>query len=556
MRTGLLALAAAGVAVPAARAAEAGRGEVYAVVEVAFRGPVQTARDAPARDVALAVRFRHESGSPEYAVHGFWDGDGRGGLEGGVFKVRFCPTRPGRWDLAEVRSAAAELNGQRQGDFVTARPSKRPGFWEVDTESAGRRWYKRSDGSHPYVVGNTQYSFLSGHRDTGALPGHDIAADVANNARYFKKLRFALTGDRYPHPSEKPFLDDAGRPTDAGDFSHRPNPRWFHQRVDVAVRAAFDHDLIADLILCGPDTEDSRATLRAKANGGDPTPYLRYVAARYGSYPNVWVCLCNEYDIKTPRYTDEEVVKFGRVMRGFLPYPSPLSVHASPYPYGNRKQEGKTPRPAWSAKLDTRPPWNDHHILQRKVRSIAPAADVARLTWANPGGAPRERPTVNDELSYQGAGDKHTEADTLAAHLGAFLGGGYGSTGWKPGNKLGHYFWGGFDPTEHTSAEGLKFLRESIDGHVTFWKMAPDAGVFPNLDPAFRAMAWPGREYALGTDRAARVTAELPAGTWVVKRFDLIGRTEATLTEKAGGTFVLDAPDSRAVLFHFKKTGD
>jgi hypothetical protein len=552
MRVALM--AAAVLAVPVqTRAAEAGRGGVYSVVEVPFAGPNQTAKDSPARDVDLRVTFRHESGKPEYTAHGFWDGDGKGGVEGNVFKVRFCPTKPGRWDLAAVKSTAKELDGQRQGDYVTAVEGKHPGFWEVDADSPGGRWYRRSDGSHPYVFGNTQYSFLSGYRDTGPVPNHDIAKDVAANAGYFKKLRFALHGDRYVNPSEKPFLDDAGKPTDDGKYSHRPNPRWFHQRADVAVRAAYDADLVADLILCGPDTDDSRATLRAQANKGDPAPWLRYVAARYGAYPNVWVCLCNEYDIKT-KFPPERVAGWGVAMKGMLPYPTPLSVHASQHPDG--KADGPK-APAWSAKFDPLVTGFDHQILQRKIRTLAPSADVVRLTHDNPGGRPRAKPTVNDELSYQGDGDKHSEGDTLASHLGAFLGGGYASTGWKPGNKLGHYFWGGFDPKEHTAAPGLKFLREAIDKNVTFWKMAPDAAVFPGLDPAFRAMAWAGNEYVLGTDRAAKgIVAELPAGTWAVKQYDVAARKETTLADKASGKFTFDAPDSRAVLFHFKKAGN
>ena len=100
-----------------------------------------------------------------------------------------------------------------------------------------------------------------------------------------------------------------------------------------------------------------------------------------------------------------------------------------------------------------------------------------------------------------------------------FLGGGYGSTGYKPGNKQGHYFWGRFNPQEHTAADGLRFLRTAIDRHVAFWNMAPDASIFPNLDPSFRAMAWPGRQYVLGTDKAAQgVVAELPAGAWTIAR--------------------------------------
>jgi hypothetical protein len=321
------------------------------------------------------------------------------------------------------------------------------------------------------------------------------------------------------------------------------------------VRTAFEHDLIADLILAGPDTVDSRATLRARGNGGDPVPFMRYVAARYGSYPNVWLCLCNEYDIKVPKYTEEDVARFGQTIRAVLPYPTPLSVHASTHP-GSPGRGTNPQAPTWALRFDDLPPWNDHQIIQRKLTRIAPAADAIGQTWQRPGGRPRNKPTMNDELSYQGDGDRHTGHDTIEAHLGAFLGGGYGSTGFKPGNKLGHYFWGKLDPTEHTAAVSLGWLRERIDAGIAFWNMAPDGGIFPGLDADFRAMAWPGREYVLGTDKAAAgIVAELPAGTWVVKRYDAIARQEVTLSTNAAGRFTLEAPDSRAVLFHFKRNG-
>jgi arylsulfatase A-like enzyme len=466
------------------------------------------------------------------------------------FRIRFCPTRRGQWDIIAVRSNVGELEGQHVGDHVTAMPSGHHGFWIADEQSAGRRWYRRSDGSHQYVFGNTHYSFLSGMRDTGPS-GNDIAADLAANAEYFRKVRFSLCSDRYPHPTEKPFLDDAGRPTDDGDYSHRPNPRWFRERVDHAVQSACSHDLIADLILAGPDTEDSRATLRAGANGGDATPYLRYVAARYGSYPNVWLCLCNEYDIKEPSWQPDDMARFGESIRRFLPYPVPLSVHASQHPErGARKPED----PAWSRAFDALPAWNDHQILQRKLRSLGPSADVISRAWQFPGSPPRLRPTINDELSYQGEGDRHSEGDTIESHLGAFLGGGYASTGEKRGNKLGHYFWGAFDPGEHTAARSLGWLRSQIDEHITFWEMAPDSAIFPGLDPDFRAMAWPGHEYVLGTNRAAEVVAQLPAGAWTVRQFDVIAREMQILTKAASGRFTLRTPDSRAVLYHFRAT--
>ena len=514
----------------------------YSVVELRFDGPVQGQKDVPARDIDFWARFRHESGSPEYKIHGFWDGDGNGGTTGGVFKIRFCPTKPGCWDLVEVYSNKQELHGQKQGQYVTATASDHPGFWIADSDSPGRRWYMRSDGSHQYIFGNTHYTFLSGYQSGGKPSGNDIAADIAGNAKYFKKLRFSLYGGRYVNPEEKPFFDNDGHLSDSGDDSHRPNPRWFGNRADLAVQTAWEQDLIADLILCGPDTKESRSVLRAGNNGGDPTPYLKYIAARYGSYPNVWICLCNEFDIKEPKYSEEQIAQFGQIIRQYLPYPTPLSVHT-------------VPSTLWPAKFDELAPWNDHQIIQKKIRNLPDAADAIQHTWRNPDGkGPRNKPTINDELSYEGEGDKHTEHDTIESHLGAFLGGGYGTTGEKPGNKLGQYFMGCFNPAEHTSADNLKYLRETIDKNITFWEMAPDTGIFSNLHPGFRGLSWAGHEYVLGTNKAHKnIVANLPDGTWTIKRYDIISKEEETLSETARGSFKFDTPDSRAVMFHFKR---
>ena len=71
---------------------EAAKGDLYGVVELSFEGPQQSRADVPARDIDFWVRYRHESGAPEYKIQGFWDGDGKGATSGNVFKVRFCPT--------------------------------------------------------------------------------------------------------------------------------------------------------------------------------------------------------------------------------------------------------------------------------------------------------------------------------------------------------------------------------------------------------------------------------------------------------------------------------
>ncbi len=527
-----------------ARGAAENEVPLYTVYEMEFQGPRCQAADAPARDVEFVTTWRHESGQPRYQIHGFWDGDGQGHASGDVFKVRFCPTQTGTWTLVETRSSDSHLDGQLEGHTIRCTESKQPGFWIVDEEHADGRWYRRSDGSHPYIFGNTMYSFLSEYDREGPTGGN-VADDIRGNAQYFRKVRFSIMGDRYPHPEVKPFLDDKGKPTDDGDFSHRPNPAWFAGRVDVAVQTAFEDDLIADLILCGPDTEDARSVLRAGQNDGDPTPLLRYIAARYGSYPHVWVCLCNEFDIKEPSYTTTEIARFGKMIREFLPYPTPLSVHAKPRD--------------WYRQLNTTPPWHDHVIIQEKIKKLPIAADWVARNHAIGGNVP----VIDDELAYEGAGDGWSEADVIEAHLGAFLGGGYGTTGHKPAGKRGHYFLGTFNAQEHKAADNLLWLRRLIDENITFWQMSPlddralsddRIGLFSNVAPSFRAMGWSAREYVLGTNQMRKdIEVTLPAGGWQVTRYDVIARQTEIITSDATGIFPFDAPKSRAVLFHFKK---
>ena len=519
--------------------------ELYGVHEVVFSGPTCGPLDNPAAEMDLVTEWCHESGQPTYRINGFWDGDGRGGASGNVFKVRFCPTMLGKWTLVRTSSNKPELHAQREGYAILCIPSGNKGFWEVDKEAVQGRWYKRSDGSHPYIVGNTMYSFLSEYRDSGPTGGN-IAADIEGNSQYFKKVRFSITADRYPHPKDKPFLDKSGKPTDNGNFSHRPNPAWFYHRVDLAVKLAYETDLIADLILNGPDTKDSRSVLQAAENSGDCTAILKYIAARYGSYPNVWICLSNEFDIKDPKYTASDIAKFGCTIRQFLPYPTPVSVHSS-----SRD---------WLAQLNTDPSWNNHITLQKKIKNLPIAADfVARNFWI--GGA--NKPVIDDELAYEGKGDGFSEQDVIEAHLGAFLGGGYGTTGCKPANKKGHYFYGNFKASEHQSADNLLWLRQMIDENITFWKMAPthdsdssDDGtsIFDNIHQDFRALEWFGHEYVLGTNKKHQdIRARLPEGQWRISCYDVIGKTQRILASRATGTFNFDAPDSRAVMFHLKK---
>ncbi|RMD76391.1 MAG: DUF5060 domain-containing protein, partial [Lentisphaerae bacterium] len=500
------------------QAAEIAQTTRYGVVELSFSGPWQTPSDNPNLDVDFWVRFRHESGSPVYKIHGFWDGDGKGGTSGNVFKVRFCPTKTGKWYLDEVYSNRSELKGEKQGDYIQVGASSHPGFWEVDGNSAGGRWFKRSNGDHPYIVGNTHYNFLfrpNGHQATPST----IRSDIQMNAKYFRKLRFFVRGPRPENvdPNLKPFFDSSGKQTNKEN--DRTNPKFFRERVDAAVDEGYKQDLICDLILGG----DGDQVI-------DKTGFIKYMAARYGSYPNVWFCVGQEWNEQA---SASHEVTMAAKLRSYLAYRVPMSTH------GTR---------GWTSSLNSSD-WT-HSIRQGKIGDLSDAADALIKDYNNNG----HKPTVNDENGYDPK--EATTDDVIEGITGSFFGGGYGTTGHKIGSKKGGYFWGhaalGHNITEHPSIDELKYLREKIEQHISFWKMTPvkpGNSIFSNANSGFRVLAWNGNEYALGSDAAqSSVKANLPAGIWEVYQWDIRNKKEIFHHTGISGSYTFSTPASRAAI--------
>lgn len=512
------------------KAAQVGSGAVYSVVELSFTGPNQTPSNAPAKDIDFWVEFQHESGSPTYKIYGFWDGDGNGGTSGSVFKIRFCPTATGKWYLNNVYSNNSLLNNQKEGDYISATASSNKGFWIVDPNSEGNRWFMRSDGSHQYIVGNTHYDFLAapnGHETNST----EIRTDIDQNARYFTKLRFqiAATNSKNNTGTLRTFFDASGNQTFTE--SDRPNPKYFAERVDAAVKRGLEKDLICDLILGGSDQK-----LSSEA-------YLKYVVARYGAYPNVWFCLNNEWnEASTASYEKS----WGQKIEALMAYPNPVSTHATR---------------GWDANLNGT--WCTHSIRQGKLPShlsdMYKCADAIVTDYNAIGG---NKPGINDENGYDP--NESSEQDVLEGMVGSFAGGGYGSTGHKTGDKAGGYFWGytsqGWTADNHPSADNLGWMKDIINTNITFWKMKPikpaSGNFFANANANFRALEWTGQQYVLVSDAAqSGISVTLPAGSWSIYQYNIISKSTSTLGTSKTGSFSFSTPSSRACITFFKNVG-
>ena len=90
----------------------------WAKVEFSFRGPAAQGRGEPNPfAVKLDVDFCAPGGR-HYRVPGFYDGDGRGGLDGDVWKVRFSADEIGSWTYTTI-SDNQQLHG-KTGRFAVS----------------------------------------------------------------------------------------------------------------------------------------------------------------------------------------------------------------------------------------------------------------------------------------------------------------------------------------------------------------------------------------------------------------------------------------------------
>jgi hypothetical protein len=149
--------------------------------------------------------------------------------------------------------------------------------------------------------------------------------------------------------------------------------------------------------------------------------------------------------------------------------------------------------------------------------------------------------------------------------LGAFLGGGYGTTGHKTGSKLGGYFAGGFDPVGHSASDNLLWFRKQINQEIRFWKMEPyqivyttpsgiRLDIFSNVTMDTRLMRWPGNEYVIGgAGSGNKMVARLPEGRWEVVLYDILLKERIVVGKDISGSFSFDFGKSPAVMVHFKR---
>jgi hypothetical protein len=321
--------------------------ERWGVHEIALEGPRE---GNPFVDVTLAAIF--ECGGKQIRVPGFYDGEG-------TFRIRFSPPELGAWQW-RTESNVAVLSG-KSGRLDAVVPSK-GNRGPVRITNDGYH-FAYEDGTPFRQIGTTCYSW--------ALQSDAKCAETLATlqAAPFNKVRM-LVFPNVPSVATNPFVRTGAGPKDwdATKF----DPAYFRRFEDRILRLGA-MGIEADVILFHPyDTNRGYSDMRR----ADDERYVRYVAARFGAYRNVWWSMANEYDaIKTK--TVEDWDHLFQVLVAADPHGRLRSIHQINTYYNHRK------------------PWITHASVQNGAAVLDDLRAELHRAFAL-------KPVIFDEVVYEG----------------------------------------------------------------------------------------------------------------------------------------------------------
>ncbi len=439
----VLLAASAAAAGPSARV---GQWSVSTVVLRARNVP----RD-PFNGVTLCAVVRPPDGTTR-TVDGFFDGDGRGGQDGDVWKLRFCPDQPGIWTWTS-RSNLPELDGVT-GRFECV-PSGRPG-----PVVAVGRYFRRAGGGYVFLAGNFLDDFApSRQRYSHTLFSEKLGAadrramvERADGVLHANKINIYLAnrGD-YRGLSTTPWVGTADR----NDKTRFDLNRW--HRFEDLVRELDGRGMVAELWFFADDSNFG------KLSAADRRRLIQYGMARLSAFPNTMFVLCLEWQEGWSRGMVAADMNFGQAHN---PWDRLWSVHGVTGDFAFPDQ-----------------PWADFKATQ-PGNDVRPVSCNAHARYNAEVG---ERPLLVEELGHA----SRKSRDRLRANVwAAFCG---GAAGVGTGCDLGR-------------------LRAFIEQrHVPFWRMLPDNSI---ASRGFALLEY-GREIVVCVPGGApRVEVLLAPGTW------------------------------------------
>jgi hypothetical protein len=357
---------AAAVGYDQANPAVSGELRKWRPVVLDFTGPkARASSDAPNPflDYRLNVRFTAPSGAAVEAP-GYFAGDGRGGLDGRVWRCVFSPDQTGIWRYeASFRQGpkvavrldadageAAAFDGVTGAFDIAPAAESAEGFYKTGRlEYAGGHYLKLRDGGY-WLKGGTDspedllayegfvntpgatHAFAAhardwreGDPDWGDGAGRPIIgalnylADQGVNSVYLLTMNIGGDGKNvYPYLGS---IDPDGAPgNDNLRFDLAKVRQW-----GIVFEHAQRRGLMLHFVLNEAEAPNKRE-LDDGQLGVERKLYYRELAARFGHFPALQWNLCEEYNHQLP-LAPKRVKEFAEYLRAVDPYDHPVTVH-------------------------------------------------------------------------------------------------------------------------------------------------------------------------------------------------------------------------------------
>ena len=343
-----------------------GTGKKWEAISVAFQGPAADSADNhpnPFLDYRLQVLFTGPSGR-KYNVPGFYDGDGKGGRAGNIWRVLFSPDETGRWRFeASFRKGsrvgistdanageAVFFDGSKGSFSVVAQEQNAAGFLKSGRlEYVGAFYMKFRDGGY-WIKGGTDEpedflaynGFVNTPRATHRYEQHEqdwrpgdpdwdngkgkaiIGALNYLSSQHMNNLYFMPMNIGGDGKNVWPYLG----PIDSAGSTNNDNLHF-----DIAKLRqwgiVFDHAQRKSIFLhfvLNEAEEANKNELDETALGVERKLYYREMVARFGHHLALQWNLCEEYNLKI-KLSPELVKSYAAYIHAVDAYGHPITVH-------------------------------------------------------------------------------------------------------------------------------------------------------------------------------------------------------------------------------------
>ena len=464
--------------------------EKWSKVEVVLQGPKSigtSASNNPFKKI-VTVGFIAPDGR-NYRVPAFYDGDGRGGLDGTVWKVRFSPDAVGVWTFRSM-SEVANLNNY-QGSFVVD-----PVETSVESfakwgrlEYVGAHYLKFRDGSYWLKGGADEPEAFLGPGVMGDWNGKKAAADYLSrkgvNSLYIMLQNVHGDGRNvWPWVSKK----------DSEHFDVSKLADWedlfsFLQTKGIVLHLVFE--------------DDSGWT------GFNRSMYYREMIARFGHHNGLYWNISEEYG---ENYSVDQIKSFAQLIRDLDAYDHPLTVH------------NLRPLNAW------RPFLGDDRFDLTSFQTNTNPQNQSTIEWRQKArAAGRKLAVSHDETGQFREPDREKSRHMVWA---VYLGGGmielFTRNVATKGFPAFEDFW-----------NDMRHAREFLEA-LPFWEMTPNNQLLVGRRGPKYCFAKEGEVYVAYLNRGGRISLNLSGrpGTYKVKWYDVKTGNFADGFNVSGGAVV------------------